>query len=52
MVKRVGKEVITVEIFKETYDAMKVILTRRRWSAKDHINTVLMEAIERDKFLQ
>ena len=52
MVKRVSKEVITVEIFKETYDAMKVILTRRRWSAKDYINTVLIEAIERDKFLQ
>jgi hypothetical protein len=45
MVKRGGKEVITVEIFKETYDTM-------RWSAKDYINTVLMEAIERDKFLQ
>jgi hypothetical protein len=52
MVKRGGKEVITVEIFKETYDAMKFIATRRRWSAKDYINTVLMEAIERDKFLQ
>ena len=51
MVKRGGKEVITVEIFKETYDAMKFIATRRRWSAKDYINTVLMEAIERDKFL-
>jgi hypothetical protein len=52
MVKRGGKEVITVEIFKETYDTMKVIATRKRWSAKDYINTVLMEAIERDKFLQ
>ena len=52
MVKRGGKEVITVEIFKETYDAMKVIATTKRWSAKDYINTVLMEAIERDKFLQ
>ena len=52
MVKRVGKEVITPEIFKETYDAMKIILTRRRWSAKDYINTLLMEAIERDKFLK
>jgi hypothetical protein len=52
MVKRGGKEVITVEIFKETYDAMKVIATRKRWSAKDYINTVLMEAIERDKFLR
>ncbi len=52
MVKRGGKEVITVEIFKETYDAMKVIATRKRWSAKDYINAVLMESIERDKFLK
>jgi hypothetical protein len=52
MVKRGGKEVITVEIFKETYDAMKVIATGKRWSTKDYINTVLVEAIERDKFLQ
>jgi hypothetical protein len=52
MVKRGGKEVITVEIFKETYDAMKVVAARKRWSAKDYINTVLMEAIERDKFLR
>jgi hypothetical protein len=52
MVKRGGKEVITVEIFKETYEAMKFIATRKRWSAKEYINTVLMEAIERDKFLQ
>ena len=51
MVKRGGKEVIPVEIFKETYDAMKLIATRKRWSAKDYINTVLIEAIERDKFL-
>lgn len=52
MVKRGGKEVITVEIFKETYNAMKVVAARKRWSAKDYINTVLMEAIERDKFLR
>jgi hypothetical protein len=52
MVKRGGKEVITVEIFKETYDAMKVIATGKRWSTKDYINSVLVEAIERDKFLQ
>ena len=52
MVKRGGKEVITVEIFKETYDAMKVVAARQRWSAKDYINTVLMEAIDRDKFLR
>jgi hypothetical protein len=52
MVKRGGKEVITVEIFKDTYEAMKFIATRKHWSAKEYINTVLMQAIERDRFLQ
>jgi hypothetical protein len=50
MVKRGGKEVITVEIFKETYDTMKAIATKKHWSTKDYINNVLLEAIERDKF--
>jgi hypothetical protein len=31
---------------------MKVIATRKRWSTKDQISTVLTEAIERDKFLE
>ncbi|HXV45696.1 MAG TPA: hypothetical protein VD736_03385, partial [Nitrososphaera sp.] len=52
MVKRGGKEVITVEIFKETYEVMKAIAAKRRWNTKDYINTVLMEVIERDRFLQ
>jgi len=52
MVKRGGKEVITVEIFKETYDVMKALATKKRWNTKDYINTILLEAIERDKFLQ
>lgn len=52
MVKRGGKEVITVEIFKETYDVMKSSAERKRWNTKDYINTILREAIERDKFLQ
>lgn len=52
MVKRGGKEVITVEIFKETYDAMKANATKKRWNTKDYINTVLSEVLERDKFLQ
>ena len=51
MVKRGGKEVITVEIFKQTYDVMKATATKKRCNTKDYINTVLAEAIERDKFL-
>lgn len=52
MVKRGGKEVVTVEIFKETYDLMKANAERMRWNTKEYINSVLSEAIDRDKFLQ
>ena len=52
MVKRGGKEVVTVEIFKETYDVMKAMAAKRHWNTKDYINTILMEIIDRDKFLQ
>lgn len=52
MVKRGGKEVITVEIFKQTYDTMKTNAEKLKWNTKEYINSVLAEAIERDKFLQ
>ena len=52
MVKRGGKEVITVEIFRDTYEIMKSEAERKRWNTKDYINSVLKDAIERDKFLQ
>ncbi|MGH9991222.1 MAG: hypothetical protein ACREBU_05170 [Nitrososphaera sp.] len=51
MVRRGGKEVITVEIFKDTYDIMRSTAEKKRWNTKDYINTVLKEAIEREKFL-
>src|SRR5215510_5151438 len=52
MVKRGGKQVITVEIFKATYDIMKANAEKKRWNTKDYINTVLLESIERNEFLQ
>jgi hypothetical protein len=52
MVKRGGKEVITVEIFRETYEIMKSVAVKKRWNTKEYINSVLKDAIERDKFLQ
>src|SRR5918993_3489987 len=52
MVNRGGKEVITVEIFKETYEAMKVIANKKRWSTKDYIHTCLWRQFRGDKFLQ
>ena len=52
MVKRGGKQVITVEIFKDTYNIMKANAEKKHWNTKDYINTVLMESIERNEFLQ
>ncbi len=52
MVKRGGKEVITVEIFKQTYDFMKSTAEKMHWNTKEYINSVLVDAIERDRFLQ
>jgi hypothetical protein len=52
MARRGGKEVITVEIFKETYDVMKSAAEKRRWNTKEYINSVLKDAIDREKFLQ
>jgi hypothetical protein len=52
MVKRGGKQVITVEIFKETYDLMKSVAEKKRWNTKEYINAVLRDAIEREKFLR
>jgi hypothetical protein len=31
---------------------MRDIVTRKRWSAKDYIDIMLMDVIERDKSLQ
>jgi hypothetical protein len=52
LVKRGGKEVVTVEIFKETYEVMKSVAEKKRWNTKEYINSVLKEAIDREKFLQ
>ena len=43
---------MTVEIFKETYEVMKRNAAKRRWNTKNYINAVLVEAIEREKFLK
>ena len=52
MVKRGGKEVITVEIFRETYEIMKSVAEKKRWNTKEYINSVLKDAIDRERFLQ
>jgi hypothetical protein len=52
MVKRGGKEVITVEIFRDTYEVMRSEAERKRWNTKEYINSVLRDAIDRERFLQ
>ena len=52
MVKRGGKDVITVEIFRDTYEIMKSVAEKKRWNTKEYINSVLKDAIDREKFLQ
>ena len=52
LVRRGGKEVVTVEIFKETYEIMKSVAQKNRWNTKDYINSVLQGAVETDKFLK
>ncbi|HKU48479.1 MAG TPA: hypothetical protein VJP79_00890 [Nitrososphaera sp.] len=52
MVKRGGKEVVTVEIFKETYDIMKSAAQKNRWNTKEYINSVLESVVEREEFLR
>ncbi len=52
MVKRGGKEVVTVEIFRETYEVMKSSAEKKRWNTKNYINVVLKDSIAREKFLQ
>jgi hypothetical protein len=52
LVRRGGKEVVTVEIFRETYEIMKMAAQKNKWNTKDYINSVLQNAVERDKFLR
>lgn len=52
LVRRGGKEVVTVEIFRETYEIMKSVAQKNRWNTKDYINSVLEGAVDRDKFLK
>jgi hypothetical protein len=52
LVKRGGKDVVTVEIFRETYNLMKLVAEKKRWNTKEYINSVLKESIDREKFLQ
>jgi hypothetical protein len=52
MVKRGGKEVFTVEIFRETYEVLKSVAEKKRWNTKEYTNSVLKDSIDRERFLQ
>ncbi|MDE2589556.1 MAG: hypothetical protein KGL95_07820 [Patescibacteria group bacterium] len=51
MVKRGGKEIVTVDIYKEIYDALKERAKLERYEAKEYINKILLGEMERAKFL-
>lgn len=52
MVKRAGREVVTVEIYKDTYDIMKKTAEENRYETKTYINEILVMNIEKDQFLK
>lgn len=52
MVIRGGKDVITVEIYKENYEFYKQKAEDKRFTIKELINDLLENQIEKEKFLQ
>jgi len=52
MVKRGGKDVVTVDIYKENYDFYKQKAEEKRFTVKELINELLENQIEKEKFLQ
>jgi hypothetical protein len=51
MVKRGGKEIVTVDIYKETYDVLKERAKLDRYEVKEYINKILSSEVEKAKFL-
>ena len=52
MVKRGGREVITVEIYKENYNYFKENAIKNKRETKEYINEILELNVEKDKMLQ
>jgi predicted CopG family antitoxin len=51
MVKRGGKEIVTVEIYKQVYDTLKERANLENSSVKDFINQILQNEVKRAKVL-
>jgi hypothetical protein len=51
MVKRAGRQVVTVEIFKDTYDSLKKSAEERRNTTKEFVNTMLINSLLRLHYL-
>lgn len=51
MVKRGGKEIVTVNIYKENYEILKKKAYSKRYTAEEYINSLLSINIEKDAFL-
>lgn len=52
MVRRGGREVVTVEIYKENYDYFRDHAQKYKRETKDYINEILELNVEKDKMLQ
>lgn len=50
--KRGGKEIITVDIYKENYDILKETADKERLPIVQYINNMLALNIEKDRFLR
>jgi hypothetical protein len=47
-----GKEVMTLEVYKDTYDLFKKAAEERRYNTKEYMNTILKYNLMRLEFLQ
>lgn len=52
MVKRGGREVITVDIYQETYNLLKAEAKKQRYPVVKYINDMLAMNVEKDQFLR
>jgi hypothetical protein len=52
MVKRGGRDIIPVDIWKDNYSILKTEAIEKRYSIKDYINTILESVIKKNAFLE
>lgn len=52
MVRRAGRDVVPLEIYKSTYDILKKMATARGMNAKAFVNSALQAYVEKEEFLK